>query len=271
MKSIIVIVFTFLLIGCDKIIPEPTLDASTNESMKLSSKKVRDSLPEVDRDKFDDALKILAFSQINMKSIFFEGIAGAKETLKVVKDSFNGKTAKQIMAEADRIRIERKERQKKQALDEIEELEKERLESELARNMLKQVEVIRSRFYMKEQKYMGKTPVIEITVKNGTKSAISRAFFEGVIASPNRSVPWHKDTFNYSISGGLEPGEEQSWSLAPNRFSDWGKVDAPADALFTVTVQKVDGANGKVLYSVADFTAKDKERLSELRAKYNVQ
>ena len=118
---------------------------------------------------------------------------------------------------------------------------------------------------------MGKQPIIELTVKNGTEQAVSRAYFEGTIASPDRSVPWHKDTFNYSISGGLEPGEEATWNLAPNMFSDWGKVDAPAEAIFTVTVEQLDGADGEPIYSTRELSERDLERLNELKKKYGVE
>jgi len=267
----ITFVLAVLLFGCEKIIPEPTIDTSTDESMKQTSQEVRESLPESERAKFDEAIKLLAFSQINMKDIFTKGAVGTGTLENKMKESLHGKTAQQLIAEADRIKLEREERQRKQAIEEIKELEKERVKSEQAREQLRYFEVIRSRFYQEKQKYRGKQPIIEITVKNGTNSAVSRAYFEGTIASPNRSVPWHKDTFNYSISGGLEPGEEKSWRLAPNMFSDWGKVEAPTDAVFTVTVQKIDGPDGKSLYSTTDFTEQNKERLSKLKTKYNVQ
>ena len=118
---------------------------------------------------------------------------------------------------------------------------------------------------------MGEQSIIELTVKNGTSHAVSRAYFKGTIASPNRSVPWLQDTFNYLISGGLEPGEEASWSLAPNMFSDWGKVEAPSDAIFTTTVERLDGADGEALYSTIEFGEIEEERLSELKEKYNVK
>jgi len=116
---------------------------------------------------------------------------------------------------------------------------------------------------------MGKQPIIELTVKNGTGHVVSRAYFEGAIASPDRSVPWHKDTFNHSISGGLEPGEVATWSLIPNMY--WKTVDAPADAVFTVTVEQLDGANGETIYSTREFGERDLERLSELKIKYGVE
>ena len=91
-------------------------------------------------------------------------------------------------------------------------------------------------------------PIINITVKNGTKHAISRAYFKGRLHTPGRSIPWVEDTFNYSIAGGLEPGESATWALQANRFSDWG--DAPQnrnDMVLDVKVYKLDGANEETI------------------------
>jgi len=107
-----------------------------------------------------------------------------------------------------------------------------------------------------------------LSVENGTNKAIARAYFKGVIASPGREVPWFTDTFNYQISGGLEPGEKAEWNLAPNMFSDWGKVNAPSDAVFTVTVIRVDDAQGNPVFGDAEFSERDAKRLAELQAKY---
>ena len=107
--------------------------------------------------------------------------------------------------------------------------------------------------------------------KNGTSHPISRAYFNGVLASPNRSIPWHEDSFSYSISGGLEPGEKASWSLAPNIYSGWGKAEARKDAVFTVTVERLDGADGKAIFSVKEFGKKEEKRLGELKQKYGIK
>lgn len=260
-------VLTSIMIGCS----DPKIDASTDEAMKASSQKVRESLPESKRAEFDEALQVLAFSQIDMKALFAEEAAGAGNLEDKMRSALNGKTADEVIAEANRIKAERQARERVQALDEIKELEEKRKASVKARGELKKFEVLRSRFFMRERDFMGKQPIIELSVKNGTSTPVSRAYFEGTIASPGRSVPWHKDTFNYSISGGLEPGEEATWNLAPNMFSDWGKVDAPADAVFTVTVEKLDGPDGETLYSVQDFGEREARRLADLKSKYGVE
>ena len=111
------------IVGCDKLLPEPTIDTSTDESIRQSSQKVRESLPEAERAEFDEAIQLLAFSKINLKDIFTEGAAGAGNLENKMKESLNGKTASEIIAEAERIKIEREARQRQQALDEIKELE----------------------------------------------------------------------------------------------------------------------------------------------------
>lgn len=267
LKLIILLFVAIFLVGCSK----PTVDASSDESMKASIAKVRESLPAEKRIQFDEALQLMAFSKINLKSIFTEGSAGVGNLEGKMKDAVHGKTGEQIIAEAAQIKLERERQQKEQALQEIKELEEKRRLSMDAREQLKSFKVLRSRFYKQKREFMGEQPIIELTVKNGTSYAVSRAYFKGTIASPNRSVPWHQDTFNYSISGGLEPGEEASWSLAPNMFSDWGKIDAPSDAIFTVTVERLDGADGNALYSISDFGEKKEKRLSELKEKYNIK
>lgn len=270
MKNQIRVAFVVAIVGlagCG----DPTIDASSDESMKQSMQEVREALPAEKRAEFDEALRVLAFSQFNMKDMFTQGINVTGNIESSIRESLDGKTAQEVIAEAERIRSDRKERERQQALNEIRELEAKRLRSESARNELKKFRVIRSRFYMRQEEYFGKQPIIELTVKNGTTEAVSRAYFEGTLASPDRSVPWHKDVFNYSISGGIEPGEEASWSLAPNRFSDWGKVEAPVDAVFTVTVERLDGADGEPLYSTMEFSEYDEKRLIELKDKYDIE
>jgi len=261
------LISAMFLVGCS----EPTVDATTDESMKDSIAKVREALPENKRAEYDEAVQLMAFSQINLKSLFAEGAAGAGNIKSKMKDAVHGKTGNQIIAKANQIKIEREQKQKEQAIQEIKELEEKKINSLKAREELKKFEVLRSRFYKEKKKYSGEQPIIELTVKNGTTHPVSRAYFKGTIASPNRSVPWHEDTFNYPISGGLEAKEKASWRLVPNMFSDWGKVDSPKDAIFTVTVERLDGADGKAIFSVNEFGDREEKRLAELKDKYNIK
>jgi hypothetical protein len=259
-----VAVMAGLLAGCG----EPKLDGSSQQAFKDSAAKVAANLPEDKRKQFAADVMALAFQGLDLAQVL-QGKKTAEDVSADMLVALNGKTAQQVSDEANRVRAARAERERQQALAEIQELAEKQKKSEAAKTELARFEVSKSRFYQETNKYgIGTEPIIEITVKNATDSAVARAYFKGTIASPGRSVPWLVDTFNYSIRGGLEPGEAQSWKLAPNQFSDWGKVDPPKDAIFTVTVERLDGADGKPLFDAGAFTERDATRLATLQEKY---
>ncbi len=256
-----------LAVGCG----EPTIDTTSDNTTQESMQRVRASLPESKREEFDSAIQVLAFSNIDFANIMEEGADGAEEFVEQVRGDLDGKTGEEVLAEARAVIAEREIKEKRQALAEIKELVAKQQSADLAKEELRKFEVIRSRFYKRQREYSGEEPIIELTVRNGMSEAVSRAYFEGVIASPGRSVPWLKESFNYSISGGLEPGEEASWNLAPNRFSEWGRVDAPADAVFTATVIRLDGADESPLFEASGLSEYELQRLDELKIKYGVE
>lgn len=265
MKRIILFGLVWLLAGCS----EPTIDGSTDESMRASVDQVRSSLPADQQQEFEDALQVLAFGGVDsLADLVAMGASGGERLVRDVRQAVDGKTAKEVITAAAQVREQRREREREQALAEIEELQQRQQQTEQAWAELEKFEVLRSRFYKREREFMGVEPIIEITVRNGTSHAVSRAYFEGTIASPGRSVPWLQEDFNYSISGGLEPGEEASWTLVPNRFSKWGTVDVPEGAVFTAVTYRLDGPNGEKLFSGDDFTQRDEERLAQLLREY---
>lgn len=259
------ILLLFIISGCS----EPKIDASSDESMKDSIEQVRKSLSQDKKNEFDEALKVLAFSQIDFKSLFSAGATGVDTTEMKMKEALDGKTGDEVIVEAERIKKHRKEKERTQAINEIQELIAKKDKSQNAKMELENFKVMRSRFYKLKQAYGDPKPIIELTVMNWTSHPISRAYFKGTLASPNRSVPWLTETFNYQISGGIESGEEAAWSLAPNMFSDWGKVDVPADAILTVEVERLDGVDGKPIFSSRDFSKSDAERLEKLKKEYS--
>lgn len=254
-----------LLFGCG----QPTVDTSTDETMKESLQEVREALPESKRAELDSALQTIAMSQLDFSEVFATGKApDAEAATKDLKSMLQGKTAEEIIASADRIVAAQKAKEREGAHKEIQELVKEREAAASAMAELAKFEILRSRFY-KERDYFGSLePRIQLKVKNGTKYPISRAHFKGKISSPGRSVPWLEEEFNYPISGGLEPGEEAQWILAPNQFSEWGRVEAPPDAGLIVTVTRLDGPNGETILSTQEFTEEDQVRLEALQKEY---
>lgn len=265
MKRIVLLgALVAVLAGCG----EKKLDGSSEEAFKNSIGEAALALPEAQRAKFREDLSLIAMSRIDLGSIM-SGKQPPQSIIDSTRQELNGKTAAQVMEQASAIRLEREEREKKQALTEIQELIGKINKAEEAKKQLQTFSVSKSRFYLKDEKYSNyKKPIIELSVKNGTSQAISRAYFKATIASPGRSIPWFTNTFNYEIPGGLEPGETANWTLAPNQFSDWGKVDAPADAVFTVEVYRLDGADQKALYDAEGLTDVALKRLQALQQKY---
>lgn len=256
------------LIAC----AEPRIDASSDEAMQASIVEVRNSLPGEERARFDEALQVLAFSGVTLENLVAEGLApGASNVESRLKGSLNGKSATDVIAAADSIQQEREAREREQALQEIGELEVKQLDAEKDRQELAKFEVVRSRFSKRENLLGMAEPLIELTVRNGTPEAISRAYFVGTLASPGRSVPWLRESFSYQIAGGIEPSEQARWRLAPNMFSDWGKVNVPKDAILTVEVVRLDGPEGETLYSSDVFDEDAAARLAELKAKFPVR
>jgi hypothetical protein len=242
-----------------------TIDTSSEQAMQTTITKVRESLSQAKREEFDNALQLIVFSQIDFGT---DSASDANAAADRMKSKLSGKTGEQVIAEGENIEEVRRTKERDQALAEIKELQEKKAKWESAKVELARFQVERSRFFKKKQKYYGEQPIIELTVRNGTAHPVSRAFFVGTLRSPNRAVPWMKDDFNYSISGGLEPGEAANWSLAPNQFGDWGTVNAPDDAVFTVEVVRLDGADGETLFSSREFTDEDEKRLKKLLSQF---
>ena len=260
-KQLLLIFLCGALAACS----EPRLDGSSEEAFKASLEKVTAGLPPDKQAQLRSDVTMLAMQGINFGAIF----TGAQQDVAGdMMAQLSGKTAEEVMQQAAQVRAQRAAREREQALAEIKELQEKQAKAEAAAQQLDLFTVNRSRFYKRPQRYGSPEPIIEMDVTNGTSSAISRAYFRGTIASPGRQIPWFTDSFNYPISGGLEPGESASWSLAPNMFSGWGSVDAPEDAIFTVEVYRLDGANGEALYDATGLSESEVSRLARLQEQF---
>lgn len=253
-----------VLPGCT----ESKLDTSTDETLKSSMEVMRNSLSPEKKAEFESAVQTITYSGLGKAIGNTAGNpAGFKTSL---LEEFNGKTANQIISQADLITAERKKKQFEQAASEAEEvkekiaeLEKKKHNLEKSKENLSKFNILRSRFYYGMDNYLTK-PIIELTVKNNTGRAVSKVYFDSVLASPGREIPWLKASVNYDIPGGLESGEEVTWKLAPNMFSDWSKAPKDRDDMvLTVIVNRIDGADGKPIFEAA-FSEQDEKTLEGL-------
>lgn len=250
---------------------EPRLDTSSPERMQASTEALRNSLPENERDAFDEDFMLVAMEKADLGALLLQLFLGdfsddevPEELFRQLPEELNGLSAADIREQAAELREQQRQRQLAQVLQEIEELENKLRHAEQMRASLAAVEVSRSRFFKRDDGFSTR-PIIELTVKNNTEHAISRAYFRGTYQTPGRSVPWLTDTFNYQISGGLEPGETQSWSLAPNMFGDWGRLEVRDDAVFTVETIRIDGPDGEPVYDARGLDEFEERRLRRLR------
>lgn len=286
MKSLRYILLLCLLffVSCSK----KTIDASSEEAMKESIEELKKDLSKEEKEKFESSLLLVALSGDNL----FELSADSEATKRRMQDRLDGKTAQEVIAEGEKIKLEREAKQKKaeierqkreeqrlaeekqrqkereakeqeQIVTEINELEKKKGIATEASKKLKKFKVKSSKFYFQKSSYSTK-PVIELSVSNGLDIPVASVHFDAVLATPGRSTPWVDEGFNYSISGGLEPGEEAIWKLAPNMFGEWGKAPKDRnDMVLTLTVAKIKNHKGESLLD-GTFSEYDQKRLDEL-------
>lgn len=241
------------------------IDSTSEESMQKSIKEIKSSLSKEKKKKFEQSLKLVMFHGFDFDSLMKEG--GTKKNIEDIRKKLDGMTADDVIAKGEKIKTEIEKEKKRRAKKEINKLYEKKKTAEKHKKKLKQFKIQDSKFY-KRKTYMGTKPIMQLTVKNGTEHAISRAYFNGKYYSPNRSVPWHEEEFNYKIPGGLEPGEQATWKLSPSMLSDWSDVEIHKNAEFKIDVLRLDGADGEKLYSVKSFDENNRERLKELLKKY---
>ena len=285
-----------VLCGCSNL----TIDASSNESMKQSFQKIREALPESKLEEFYQAVGELAFHNITVRrttvhrrlgavgdlafpeikivDLSAQGTARTKDIGRNLRKALNGKTVEQVIAEAQRKRAARTQRERQQALEEIRELEANRAKTESARNEIKKFEVVRSQIHMRDSESMGKHPIIELTVRNGTSQTVFKAHFESTLTSPDRSTPWSTYFGLYFMSRGLKPGEETTWYITPIMMPDWDTMNTPKDAVFTptnvvftITFVQLDDRDGEPIYSTRQFSEYHQKRLNQLKEKYGIE
>ncbi len=262
-------ILTMCWMGC-----QPTIDASTEESMTSSVEKIKQSLGEGKRIRFELALKSVLLDGMNLEDAIYAEWAGEEYDMEASVDSLrrslDGMTADDVIARADAIQAERAAELKASVKEQLDELLAKKAAAAEAKRQLALFKISDARFYKRKEGtyYITEQPIIQLTVTNGTQIPVSHAYFTGTLQSPGRSVAWIKEDFNYAIAGGMEPGESDSWKLAPNQFSDWGSVEAPSDAIFTVEAVRLDGPEGAPALDASGFTEDDEKRVAEIYATY---
>lgn len=246
---------------------KPVIDASNDESLKSSANEVRNSLPEERRAEFDESLQDLLYADLTFDSMVKQALTGreVERLAQKLKERIHGKTAIEIIEAGNLLRKEREGKEHESAILEIQRLLLKSADAAEARDSSSAFEVTSANFYKKKQPSGKDRPTIVMTVSNNTSHAVSRVHFRGTLASPDRSVPWVRNLFDYPIPGGLEPGESARWEFGLNSSSAWATTDVPEDALLTVDVVQLDGADGATLWRAESLDDPEKRQLEERR------
>jgi hypothetical protein len=236
------IVCCFLLAGC---IFDPVFDTSSWDAYQRSSAAIRARLGNDDLRRLDIALKYLVaestprieaggpmLSNVAVRSNLFNPDA----VLARLAPRINGRSAAALIKDLS-IRLDAEIEQTAAMLQTVE-------------NVSSAVEISAPSYYWKKSGYL-EQPVIEFTIRNNGKSAISRAYFRLALTSPGRSIPWARQEFVQTFKGGLEPREKQQLTLQP-RTAEWSdpQLKVLPNAELRVTVVNFEDATGEKVIAV---------------------
>ncbi|WP_036771012.1 DUF6694 family lipoprotein [Photorhabdus australis] len=106
-KLLAICLLGFVLAGCDS---QPKIDASNEIALKTSIDKIRDVLPDDKRAKFDESIQVAMFNSIDFNELVKSGVdSDIKKLKQKFYKSLDGKTADQLIAEAEKIEAKKSE------------------------------------------------------------------------------------------------------------------------------------------------------------------
>lgn len=204
---LLMIIFSIFLSGCVK----PRIDTSSDEKMKESIQKLRDSLDDKQEAKFEQAIGYIAFDGLTLSDMM-----STEDTLNKIKNKLKNKTYDNIISDAKEIVNLR-----------IKDLDKIKKSSESARKSLESIVIEKTTLTTDNSGFMPRR-ILYMMIKNNTGSTLSEIAFNIKTFSPGREVPYLDDEFKYEIPGGIQAGERLEWKLQPNTFlnDEWNR-DVP--------------------------------------------
>lgn len=268
LKRVILLSVVLMLAACTRGLDVP-LDAKNEESFRLSLAKARQSASAEDAKQLDDALRVLAISNV---SIGFEGgILGAID--KIAKNSpevlsqellpqVNGKTGREVLAMADKRRKEEARKQLAAANTEIAKLVKARKEKEGAREFLAKVAIEQPRMAITGSG-ISRMGIVDFQVRNATEEALaSLALRATVLGADGKEL--FTDEFSYKPSAPIMPSELRAVRLPSSAPGKWNspQLEKQSELNLTLSVENASTPMGNKL--ATNFSQKDADRLALL-------
>lgn len=248
-KYIVIVAVLAFLAGCS----DPAIDGSSDEAFKNSIAKVRSSLPEAQRDDFDKAVMAAALGDGNFLQL---AAAGKDAVAGQMRSRLDGKTAKEVLAFAAELHAKQKQERIAELQKKVDALAKKRAGDEAASKELGKFTVSDTGISQAQRQIIGKIITLRLTVRNGTATPVSRVAMRATVFSEGRAIPWLEESVNYTVAGGVEPGESKTWELNPNMFGKWSSLEVTPEMRVRIDVTGLDGPGetpiAKLLFSDTD-------------------
>ena len=271
MKKILSLLIVFTLTACSSGL-DGKLDGSSEKAFETSLARMKKSARPDDVARLDDALLVLAISNV---SIGFEGgIVGALKKISVAKSPeqladqlmpiINGMSGREIIKAGQKRKTEEAAKQLARIEIEVSQLTKLRDEKASTKGILAPIQILEASLRFNS---IGpqKMSVMDFKVKNGSDIALTYLYLRGTVTEAGSKKVLFSDDINYKLSAEpLQPNETKALRL-PN--STHGKWNAPEiwgkeNIGFSIEVVNAENLAGQRL--AASFTHKDNERLATL-------
>ena len=273
MKKILSLLIVFTLTACSSGL-DGRLDGSSDKAFETSLARMKKSARPDDVARLDDALLVLAISNV---SIGFEGgILGALKKISVASSPeqladqlmpiINGMSGREIIKAGQKRKTGEAAKQLARIEIEVSQLTKLRDEKASTKGILAPIQILEASLRFNS---IGpqKMSVMDFKVKNGSDVALTYLYLRGTVTEAGSKKVLFSDDINYKLSAEpLQPNETKALRL-PN--STHGKWNAPEiwgkeNLGFSIEVVNAENLAGQRL--AASFTHKDNERLATLEA-----
>jgi hypothetical protein len=264
-KALLPIFVMAALYGCG----EAALDGSSISALDESIAKVASKMPSDQRFQFNRDIEVIKsyYANTNSDQMLF---------------NLNGKSAMDIMSEADNIRAQLKIEVDQLAAEEMHKAYQEELRAKrevllgnikpMKENKAEATDFARflvdaSTLHAASQTDDGSVAnSIDMTLTNGTKHDVYAAFFKASMTHPEHLGMLFSSPLSVVFVDPLKPGETRSLKTVPTLASDWRAIVVPDGAVFELEAHELMNIANKPIYSATNFTPEEQAHLEYLEA-----
>lgn len=245
------------------------LDGTSEATYRASLDKIRKGSSPEQMKQLEDALRVLAISDV---SIGFEGgILGAMEKMRakspesladMVLSAVNGRTGREVIAAANQRKKEQAEKQLPAAKAEMATLRKARTEKEASREFLAKVQIQEPRIAIlgSGAQRMG---ILDFKVANGSEEALASLFLRASVTGADGKVLL-TDEFTYRASPPIAAAQTREVRLPSSSPNKWNTPELASQSQLALQLQVENAMTPAGSKLAASFTQKDADRLAAL-------